>query len=98
MAWLRMVVSGTGLLELIDEVTADGKSRMMSEMYSAIVSVQIEPNAAKSLWPSDAQQSTKANQGNEMGYPSITKSVDWSRPDRGCATNKLQLKVGEIKI
>lgn len=25
---------------------------------------------------SDAQQSTKANQGKEMGYSSITKSVD----------------------
>lgn len=52
MAWLCMAVSGTSLLELIDDVTADGNSRMMSEMYSAIVSVQIEPNAAKYLWPS----------------------------------------------
>lgn len=52
MAWLCMLVSGTSLLELIDDVTADGNSRVMSEMYSAIVSVQIEPNAAKSLWPS----------------------------------------------
>lgn len=42
-----MAANGTGSRVFIDDVTADRNSRMYSEVYRAILSVQIQPNAAK---------------------------------------------------
>ncbi len=47
MAWACMASSGTGLLVFIDDVTEDRSSRINSEVYKAILSAQIQPNAAK---------------------------------------------------
>uniref|UniRef100_A0A667YPJ5 Transposase n=1 Tax=Myripristis murdjan TaxID=586833 RepID=A0A667YPJ5_9TELE len=47
MAWACMTASGTGSLVYIDDVTADGSSRMNSDVYRAILSAHIQPNATK---------------------------------------------------
>uniref|UniRef100_A0A668AJA3 Heteroous nuclear ribonucleoprotein L like n=1 Tax=Myripristis murdjan TaxID=586833 RepID=A0A668AJA3_9TELE len=47
MAWACMADSGTGSLVFIDDVTADGSSRMNSDGYRPILSAQIQPNATK---------------------------------------------------
>ncbi|TKS81341.1 Transposable element [Collichthys lucidus] len=47
MAWACMAANGTGSLLLIDDVTADKSSRMNSEVFRAIVSVHIQPNASE---------------------------------------------------
>ena len=46
-AWAYMAASGTGSLVFIDDVTADKSSRMNSGVYKALLSAQIQPNAAK---------------------------------------------------
>ena len=47
MAWSYMVANGTGSLMFIDNVTADRSSRMISEVYRALLSARIQPEAAK---------------------------------------------------
>lgn len=47
MAWVCMAARGTGSLVFIVDVTQDRSSRMNSEVYRDIVSVQIQSNAAK---------------------------------------------------
>lgn len=44
-----MVASGTGLLVFIDEATADRSSSMNSEVYRAVLSAQLQRNAAKQV-------------------------------------------------
>ncbi len=45
MAWACMAANGTGSLVFIDDVTADRYSRMNSEVFKAILSAHIQPNA-----------------------------------------------------
>ena len=47
MAWAYMVANRTGSLLFIDDVTADKRNRMNSEVYRAMLSRQTQPNAAK---------------------------------------------------
>ncbi len=47
MAWACMAASGTGSLVFIDDVTADKISRMNSEVFRAILSAHIQPNASE---------------------------------------------------
>jgi hypothetical protein len=49
MAWACMAANGTGSPEFIDNLTADKSSRMNSEVFRAILSAQIRPNASKPL-------------------------------------------------
>ncbi len=42
-----MAASGTGSLVFIDDVTADKSSRMNSEVFRAILSAHIQPNASE---------------------------------------------------
>src|SRR4029434_10164871 len=46
-AWACMAANGTGSLVFIDDVTADKSSRMNSEVFRAILSAQIQPNASE---------------------------------------------------
>ena len=47
MVWACMAANGTGSVVFIDDVTADKSSRMNSEVFRAILSAQIQPNASK---------------------------------------------------
>uniref|UniRef100_A0A8C5N2V1 Transposase n=1 Tax=Leptobrachium leishanense TaxID=445787 RepID=A0A8C5N2V1_9ANUR len=47
MAWACKAANGTGSLIFIDDVTADKSSRMNSEVFRAILSAHIQPNAAE---------------------------------------------------
>ena len=47
MAWACMAANGTGSLVFIDDVTADKSSRMNSEVFWAILSAHIQPNASE---------------------------------------------------
>uniref|UniRef100_A0A8C5LQH4 Tc1-like transposase DDE domain-containing protein n=1 Tax=Leptobrachium leishanense TaxID=445787 RepID=A0A8C5LQH4_9ANUR len=47
MVWACMAANGTGSLVFIDDVTADKSSRMNSEVFRAILSAHIQPNAAE---------------------------------------------------
>ena len=47
MAWTCMAVNGTRSLVFINDVTADRSNRMNSEVYRALLSALIQPNAAK---------------------------------------------------
>lgn len=47
MAWACMAANGTGSLVFIDDVTADKSSRMNSEVFRAILSAHIQPNASE---------------------------------------------------
>ncbi|KAF7659361.1 hypothetical protein LDENG_00299140 [Lucifuga dentata] len=47
MAWACMAVTGTGTLIFIDDITADGRSKMNSEVYRNILSAQVQANASK---------------------------------------------------
>ncbi len=46
-AWACMAASGTGSLVFIDDVTTDKCSRMNSEVFRAILSAHIQPNASE---------------------------------------------------
>ncbi len=48
--WACMAASGTGSLVFIDDVTADKSSRMNSEVFRAILSAHIQPNASETHW------------------------------------------------
>ena len=47
MAWACMAANGTGSLVFIDDVTADKSSRMNSEVFRAILSAHVQPNASE---------------------------------------------------
>ncbi len=49
MAWACMAASGTGSLVFIDDVTADKSSRINSEVFQAILSAHIQPNASEHI-------------------------------------------------
>ena len=47
MTWVFMTANGMGSLLFINNVTADRRSRMNSEVYRAILPAHIQPNATK---------------------------------------------------
>uniref|UniRef100_A0A8C5R1Q5 Transposase n=1 Tax=Leptobrachium leishanense TaxID=445787 RepID=A0A8C5R1Q5_9ANUR len=47
MVWACMAANGTGSLVFIDDVTADKSRRLNSEVFRAILSAHIQPNAAE---------------------------------------------------
>lgn len=47
LAWACMAANVTGSLLVIDNVTANRSSRRSSDVYAAILSAQVQPNAAK---------------------------------------------------
>ena len=51
MVWACMAANGTGSLVFIDDVTADKSSRMNSEVFRAILSAHIQPNASELTGP-----------------------------------------------
>jgi len=89
-----MTANGTRSLVFIDDLTADQSSRMNSELYRAILSAQIQPNAAKLIGlrfilqmdndPKHTAKATQVSQGKEVGCFSMAKSVTCSQPNRAC--------------
>ena len=70
----------------IDDVTADRSSRMNSEVYRALLSAKVQPNAAELIgrcfvvqMDNNPKSTVKAAQellkAKEMKYSSMTKSV-----------------------
>ncbi len=57
-----MAASGTGSLVFIDDVTADKSSRMNSEVFRAILSAHIQPNASELIGRRFTVQMDKSNQ------------------------------------
>ena len=47
MVWACIAANGTGSLVFIDDMTADKSSRMKSEVFRAILSAHIQPNASE---------------------------------------------------
>ena len=87
-----MAASGTASLVFIDDVTADRSSSINSEVYRAIISAQIQPNAAKlirwlfTVWmDNDPKHTAKSNPrtsgGKEMEYSSMGKYVTLPHPN-----------------
>ncbi len=81
-----MASSGTGLLVFIGDVTEDRSSRMNSEVYGDILSVQIQPNAAKLIGPrfivqmdNDPKHTAKTTQEflkvKRVEYSAMAKSI-----------------------
>ncbi len=95
MAWACMAASGTGSLVFIDDVTADKSSRMNSEVFRAILSAHIQPNAFRTHWTAlhsaDGQWPKaycKSNQrvfeGKEVDCYAMAKSITWPESDWAC--------------
>ena len=86
MAWACMAANGTGSLVFIDDVTADKSSRIHSEVFRAILSAQIQPNASKLIgrrfavqMDNDPKHTAKATQyfflGKEVECSAMAKSI-----------------------
>ncbi len=89
MAWACMAASGTGSLVFIDDVTADKSSRMNSEVFRAILSAHIQPNASELIgrrftvqMDNDHKAYCKSNQrvfeGKEVDCYAMAKSITWT--------------------
>ncbi len=86
MAWACMAASGTGSLVFIDDVTADKSSRMNSEVFRAILSAHIQPNASELIgrrftvqMDNDPKHTAKATKeflkGKEVDCYAMAKSI-----------------------
>ncbi len=95
MAWACMAASGTGSLVFIDDVTADKSSRMNSEVFRAILSAHIQPNASELIgrrftvqMDNDPKSNCKSNQrvfeGKEVDCYAMAKSITWPESDWAC--------------
>ncbi len=94
MAWACMAASGTGSLVFIDDVTADKSSRMNSEVFRAILSAHIQPNASELIGrrftvqmdndPSILQKQPKSFEGKEVDCYAMAKSITWPESDWAC--------------
>ncbi len=95
MAWACMAASGTGSLVFIDDVTADKSSRMNSEVFRAILSAHIQPNASELIgrrftvqMDNDPKAYCKSNQrvfeGKEVDCYAMAKSITWPESDWAC--------------
>ena len=74
MVWACMAANGTGSLVFIDDVTADKSSRMNSEVFRAILSAHIQPNASewtmnRSILQKQPKSFFKAKKWNVMQWP-----------------------------
>ena len=90
MAWACMAANGTGSLVFIDDVTADKSSRMNSEVFRAILSAHIQPNASELIgrrftvqMDNDPEQTAKATKEffkakkwNVMQWPSQSPDLN----------------------
>ncbi len=90
MAWACMAASGTGSLVFIDDVTADKSSRMNSEVFRAILSAHIQPNASELIgrrftvqMDNDPKHTAKATKEFLKGKK-WTKSITWPESDWAC--------------
>ncbi len=94
MAWACMAASGTGSLVFIDDVTADKSSRMNSEVFRAILSAHIQPNASELIgrrftvqMDNDPNHTAKATKeflkGKKWTY-AMAKSITWPQSDWAC--------------
>ena len=90
--WACMTAGGNWSLAFIDNVTVGRSSRMNSEVYRAMLSPQIKPNAAELIgWCFTVQMDNDPNhtvketlelfKGKEIKYPSMTKSVKLPKPN-----------------
>ncbi len=95
MAWACMAASGTGSLVFIDDVTADKSSRMNSEVFWAILSAHIQPNASELIgrrftvqMDNDPKHTAKATkeffEGKEVDCYAMAKSIAWPESDWAC--------------
>ncbi len=74
--WACMAASVPGSLVFIDDVTADKSSRMNSEVFRAILSAHIQPNASELIGrrftvqmdndPKHTAKATKVFEGKEV--------------------------------
>ena len=89
MVWACMAANGTGSLVFIDDVTADKSSRMNSEVFRAILSAHIQPNASELIGqrftvqmdndPKHTAKATKefkAKKWNVMQWPSQSPDLN----------------------
>ena len=92
-AWAYMAASGTGSLVFIDDVTADKSSRMNSGVYKALLSAQIQPNAAKRAgWCPTEKMTQNILQKQPKNFSrkraeknsSLAKSVTCCQPNWAC--------------
>ncbi len=85
----------TGSLVFIDDVTADKSSRMNSEVFRAILSAHIQPNASELIgrrftvqMDNDPKHTAKSNQrvfeGKEVDCYAMAKSITWPESDWAC--------------
>ncbi len=78
MAWACMAASGTGSLVFIDDVTAD-KSRMMnSEVFRAILSAHIQPNASQLIGRRFTVQMDKDPKHTAKATKEFLKGKKWT--------------------
>ena len=84
MAWACMAANGTGSLEFIDDVTADKSSRMNSEVFWAILSAHIQPNASELIrrrftvqLDNDPKHTAKARQRSGMLCNGQVNHLTW---------------------
>ncbi len=95
MAWACMAASGTGYLVFIDDVTADKSSRMNSEVFRAILSAHIQPNASELIgralhsadgqWPKAyCKSNQRVFEGKEVDCYAMAKSITWPESDWAC--------------
>ncbi len=94
MAWACMAASGTGSLVFIDDVTADKSSRMNSEVFRAILSAHIQPNASELIGrrftvqmdngPKHCKSNQRVFEGKEVDCYAMAKSITWPESDWAC--------------
>ncbi len=89
MAWACMAASGTGSLVFIDDVTADKSSRMNSEVFRAILSAHIQPNASELIGrrftvQMDNNPKHTAKATKEVDCYAMAKSITWPESDWAC--------------
>ncbi|KAG1932950.1 tumor necrosis factor receptor superfamily [Pimephales promelas] len=100
MAWACTAANGTGSLVFIDDVTADKSSRMNSEVFRAILSAHIQPNASELIGrrftvqmdndpKHTAKEFFKRKKWNVMQWPNKTEGK--------CPKNKQELKTVAIE-
>ena len=78
MAWACMAASGTGSLIFIDDVTADKSSRMNSEVFRAILSAHIQPNASKLIGRRFTMQMDNDPKHTAKATKEVFKAKKWN--------------------